>query len=164
MTNEIKTGEIIDKPKRHKPKQDHLSVKRRRGLVVKGIIEGKTPKEICEETGMSTKNPHSAVNQVLRHPETQILFSKVLEKQGVSDERLAQKISDLLDAQKIVLAQKDGIFTDERTIPDTDAQRKTVELATRLKGHLKNDDKIAGDVSIGLMSIVLNAVQINKEK
>lgn len=166
MLGEPIEGEIIDpKPKkqRKQPKRDNLSVKRRRGLVVKGVIEGKSPLEICRESGMSELNPTSAVNQVLRHPETQILFAKVMEKEGITDERLAQKIDVLLDAKKTIFAQKDGIFTDERTLDDLDQQRKTLELATRLKGHLKNDDGAKTDISVGLMSVVINAISMKKE-
>lgn len=166
--DDIIEAEVIEEPRKRAPKKlpkmDKMTVKRRRAIVVKGVLDNKSSKEICEEAGLNTKEPSRAVNQIMRHPETQILFTKVMERQGVSDDRIAQKISDLLDAKKVIYAQKDGIFTDEREVEDRECQRKTAELAARLKGHLKNDDRATTDISVGLMSVVINAIAVQEKK
>ena len=67
-----------------------------------------------------------------------------------------------MDAKKIEYFQKDGIVTDEREVEALETQRKTLELTTKLKGHLK--ERSEGDINIGLMQMVVQAVRNGEEK
>jgi hypothetical protein len=82
----------------------------------------------------------------------------ILAERGVSDEFLAQKIRDLLDAKTIQYFQKDGVVTDEREVEALETQRKTAELAAKLKGLLR--EQPGGDNTYaGLIAVVVQVMQ-----
>ena len=56
--------------------------------------------------------------------------------------------------------QKDGVVTDQREVEAIETQRKTLELLTKLKGHLQESKQ---DVSVeaGLLQMVVQVVQQN---
>ena len=84
-----------------------------------------------------------------------------MEEEGISDNFLAGKIRSLITAKETRYFQKDGIITDSREVDALETQRKTVELAAKLKGHLK--DQAQGDKNIGLMALVVAAVKAEAE-
>jgi len=149
-----------NQPKHHAPKTRILS-KLRRHKLIEACLDGKDLKSIAISTGLSPQTANSQASQILAEPKIQATFIRCMEQEGISDNFLAAKTKALLDAQKTEYAQKDGIFTDERIVPALETQRKTLELATKLKGHLK--EQSAGDINIGLMQMVVQAVKGDNE-
>ena len=143
-------------PKHHAPKTRMQSYVRRQTLV-KGLIQGKAISEIAPTLGLSPKSAHTQACQMLMEPKTQQAFVQILEESGLTDKFLADKIKSLVNAETKQYFQKDGIVTDERALPAWETQRKTVELACKLKGHLKERSEV--DVNIGLMSMVVHAMR-----
>lgn len=129
----------------------------RRKMVIKGLIEGKTIKEAAISAGYSPQSAGQQGHSIISHPDAKREFARVMEEAGISDDFLAQKIKDLLGAQETKYFQKDGIVTDQREVAALETQRKTAELATKLKGHLKDRSEV--DVNIGLMALVVAAVK-----
>ena len=84
-----------------------------------------------------------------------------MEEKGLTDNFLAAKVHSLVNAKQTLYFQKDGIVTDQREVEALETQRKTVELAAKLKGHLK--DQAQGDKNIGLMALVVAAVKAEAE-
>lgn len=148
-------------PKHHAPKTRILSKIRRRKLI-EACLDGKNLKEVAISTGLSPATAQSQASDILKRPEVRASFACILEQEGLSDNVLAKKIDSLLNAQNTQYFQKDGIVTDERVVPAHETQRKTLELATRLKGHLK--DQSSGDINIGLMQMVVQAVRASEEE
>ena len=84
----------------------------------------------------------------------------ILSQEGVSDEKLAKKIAELLDANSThyFSHEKDGeLEILEHQSPALETQRKTAELVAKLKGHLREQATV--DVRVGLMALVVQAVR-----
>lgn len=150
----------IEQPKHHAPKTRILS-KLRRHKLIEAALDGKPLKEVAISTGLSPKTAENQAIQILREPNVKKAFISILEEKGVTDIFLAEKTKALLDAKKTEYFQKDGIVTDEREVDALETQRKTLELATKLKGHLK--ERSEGDINIGLMQMVVQAVKGGEE-
>jgi hypothetical protein len=157
MKNEKSGKKVIGgvQPKHHAPKTRMQSYVRRQKLI-KGLIEGKAISEIAPTLNLSPKTARTQAHLMLREPNTQMSFIRILEESGLTDKFLADKIKSLVNAETKQYFQADGKVTDERTQPAWETQRKTVELATKLKGHLK--EKSESDINIGLMQVVVQAI------
>ena len=147
-------------PKHHAPKTRILS-KIRRNKLINAALDGKSLKDVAISTGLSPKTAEDQAIQILREPRVKAGFISIMEAEGLSDNFLAAKVRALLDAQNTQYFQRDGIVTDERVVPAHETQRKTAELVARLKGHLK--EKSTGDVNIGLMQMVVQAVRESED-
>ena len=65
------------------------------------------------------------------------LHSKIeewLEEVGLSDNQLKTKILSLLEAKETRFFQKDGLVTETRTVEALEVQRKTLDMALKMKG------------------------------
>jgi len=145
-----------EQPKKHAPKSRVVSRYRRR-KIIEAALDCKDLKPVAISLGLSPKSADSQIQNIMREPAVQQAFTRVMEAEGISDQFLAQKIRDLLDAQETKYFQKDGIVTDQREVAALETQRKTTELAAKLKGHLKDRSEV--DVNIGLMALVVAAVR-----
>ena len=163
MANPLESEQVlipiqpVQQPKKHHAPKDRASAALRRRLLVKGIMQGENLKDIGISTGLSPATAGSQVCDILKHPEAQASFVSCMEKAGLTDKFLAEKAHSLINAKKVEYFQKDGKVTDEREVPALETQRKTLELATKLKGHLKEQSQ--GDINIGLMQMVVQAVK-----
>lgn len=157
MKNEKSGKKIIEgvQPKHHAPKTRMQSYVRRQKRI-QGLIEGKAISEIAPTLGLSPKTARTQAHLMLHEPATQMSFIRILEESGLTDKFLADKIKCLINAETKQYFQKDGIVTDERELPAWETQRKTVELACKLRGHLK--EQAQGDINIGLMQMVVSAI------
>jgi len=149
-----------NQPKHHAPKTRILS-KLRRHKLIEACLDGKPLKSIAISTGLSPKTAENQAIQILREPNVLRSFISIMEAEGISDNFLARKAHSLLNAKKTEFFQKDGIVTDQREVEALETQRKTLELATKLKGHLKEQSQ--GDINIGLMQMVVQAVRSGEE-
>ena len=94
--------------------------------------------------GMSIKDASKLCNlneyycyQLLKKASVIKSFSELLEAQGITDLRLGNKISTLLEARKKVFT-KFGI----QEVDDNTTQFDTLKLTTQLKGHLVNKSQV----------------------
>ena len=131
----------------------------RRAKILQAAIEGKDIRKAAIETGLSPKSAGQQASQILNSPLAQRTLKMILAERGVTDEFLAQKIRDLMDAKQTLYFQKDGQVTDERQIEALETQRKTCELVAKLKGLLREQSQL--DINIGLMGLVVAAVRGN---
>jgi hypothetical protein len=95
---------------------------------------------------------------MLKQPETQKTFLRILDERGLGDDFLAKRLRDLSTARHHVFAQKDGIYTDKRIVPALETQRKTIDTILKLRGHL-HDNPAGGNIEIGLMQMVVQVVR-----
>jgi hypothetical protein len=143
--------------RKHAPKS-LLAAKVRRQRLVEALINGECLKDVAIQSGLSPKTASQQASDILKHPEAQATFLRILEEEGLTDEKLAAKLVSLLNAEHTVLAQHEGKFTDRKEIPAIETQRKTAELVARLKGHLK-ESSTGGNIEIGLMQMVVQVVR-----
>jgi len=150
-----------NQPKHHAPKTRILS-KLRRHKLIEACLDGKNLRDVAISTGLSPTSAAQQATKILQQPLSQHSFISIMEAEGISDNFLAAKVHSLINAKKTEYFQKDGKVTDEREIEALETQRKTLELATKLKGHLK--DQSQGDINIGLMQMVVQAVRSGEEE
>ena len=129
----------------------------RTGMIINALMDGKNLRDAAISAGYSPNSASQAACEALKHPETKQLFAQVMERAGISDDFLARKIKNLLDAKETKHFQRDGVVTETREVDALETQRKTTELATKLKGHLKDRSEV--DINIGLMAMVVAAVK-----
>lgn len=152
----IVTPEIMP-VKRHKASTSGFASEIRRNRLIQAAINGECLKDVAIEAGYSPKTASAQASQILKSPQAKATFDKILEERGITDNRLADKIDGLLEGTRPIWAQWKGEFTDSRDIPALETQRRTLEMVLKLKGHLK--DQTSVDINIGLMQMVVQAVQ-----
>ena len=147
------------KQPKHHARKDRVTTMMRRAKILQAAIEGKDIRKAAIETGLSPKSAGQQASQILNSPLAQRTLKMILAERGVTDECLAQKIRDLMDAKQTLYFQNDGQVTDERQIEALETQRKTCELVAKLKGLLREQSQL--DINIGLMGLVVAAVRGN---
>ncbi len=146
----------LEQPKHH-ARKDRLTALLRRAKIIQGAIDGKNLTKIAISTGLAPASAAQQASQILKEPSTQMTFISCMEQAGLTDNFLAAKVQNLINAKQIQYFQKDGMVTDEREVEALETQRKTLELATKLKGHLKDQSQV--DINIGIMAMVVSAVK-----
>lgn len=100
--------------------------------------------------------------EILRSPTMQFAFQAYLDKSGIDDSAIQSKLKELLEAKKIqncnivLKRDEDGKLKVQNTddfleVPDGHVQVKALELAVKLKGHLRDGNNInidTGDKTI----------------
>ena len=64
---------------------------------------------------------------------------QAMQNAGVTLDVVAGKLKSQLDASDTQLAAKDGIFTDERNVPNHSARNKAVEMAAKILGMFPDE-------------------------
>lgn len=88
-----------------------------------------------------------------------VKIADVLERQGLTDEILTKKLSELLDASKDIYAFS-GLDTQEKGVsvklgsPEWSARAKGLELALKLKDHLKERVEHSGEIKGTAVQII----------
>lgn len=146
-----------NQPKKHAPKS-RIQVALRRKKIIKACLDGKSFRQAGIDAGLSPKTVDSQVSEIMKSPEARESFVRILRERGLDDNFLAEKLKALTNAHTSTYAQLDGSFTDERSQPAWETQRKTVELICKLGGYLQ-PDKSGDDINIGLMQVVVQTLQ-----
>ena len=132
-------------------------LKKRAKKFTQALLAGESETQALVTAGYSYNTAKSRDCTLLTDPRHLKPFISILTDAGVTDKFLAEKTRSLLDAKKTEFFQRDGKVTDQREVDALETQRKTLELATKLKGHLKEQSQ--GDINIGLMQMVVQAVR-----
>ena len=123
----------------------------RRKKIIRAIIEGKTLKEAGIIGGFKPENADDQVRQTLRNPTILNALAAAMEKDGISDAYLAQKLRELIEGTKVIsanvfapgsttdLADAGGMTRDFVEVPDNVALGKGLEIACKIKGHFAPD-------------------------
>ena len=132
-------------PRKQAPK-GKLAVKMRRKKIIAALVEGKTLKEAGIIGGLSPKTAATQVCATLQNPTIQNALVNAMEKHGVSDDYIAQKLRALLDGTKVIaanvfvpgsvtdLADAGSMTKDFVEVPDNVALARGIEIACKLKG------------------------------
>jgi hypothetical protein len=130
----------------------------RRRILIEAAMNGTPLRDAAVACGLSSKTASEQASNIMRQPETQREFHRILAERGITDDFLAEKGYGLLTAKHTIFAQKDGIYTDSRDVEALETQRKTWETTLKLMGHLK-DNPAGGSIEIGLMQMVVQVVR-----
>ncbi len=75
-------------------------------------------------------------------------ISEWLDEQGLSENALKTKLLNLMNAKETKFFQKDGIVTDKRDVEAIETQRRTLDMAMKVKGLYEKDNLQKGEVRI----------------
>lgn len=117
-------------------------------------------KKIYLETGNATEAAMQAYNctresaAVIGHENLRKLnFADLMEEAGITDKRLIEKVSEGMEAQKVISSyggkNADASTTDFIEVPDHAVQHKYVETALKLKG--KGQANTTNNVQVNIM-------------
>lgn len=120
-------------------KSDKASPSPRQRKYVKGVLAGKSGAQAAREAGYAEGTAHRATVQIEGKPAVQALFRDLLERAGVTDELLAQRLREGLDAKETKFFQHDGKVTAKRNLVAFSERRATVELICKIKQHVPKD-------------------------
>jgi hypothetical protein len=139
------TGGKGNQPKKQASK-NRAVVKMRRKKIIKAMLEGKTHQEAGIIAGFKPENAGSQVQQTLGKPAMQSALQIAMEKAGVNDELISERLHTLIHGKKVISATviqgpgsadlKDaGSMTkDFIEVDDNQAIAKGIEIACKIKG------------------------------
>ena len=126
-----------------KPKQKQLGktkreLKARAMMIIKAIVEdGASEREALKSAGYSDTSIITGKAGILKNPVMQRTFAQCLEAAGVTDDVLSEKIRGLINAKEVKHFAYQGKVEDTRKVDALGIQAQAVELACKLKGHIK---------------------------
>jgi hypothetical protein len=101
---------------------------------IKHILEGDSVSKAMRKAGYAkatSRNPD--------HLTKSIAFTEVMEKVGISDKKLAQKLNEGLDATKTIVmgTKSEESFVDVQ--PDFLTRHRYLETTLKIKGHMRDN-------------------------
>ena len=81
-------------------------------------------------------------------------ISKWLDEVGLSENRLKLKLNSLMEAKETKFFQKDGMITDQVDVEAIETQRRTLDMAFKIKGLYEKHNR--------QQSVIINPPAINK--
>jgi hypothetical protein len=111
-----------------------------------GLLEGKTQREAALDAvppgALTEGSADSWANRTLGSARFQDEFTKLLDRAGLSDERLAQVHAENLGATKVVATvQRKGKITDIVEHPDHQVRQRAVADGWRLRGRMQGNQE-----------------------
>jgi hypothetical protein len=154
----IKCGR--DKPvsEYHKAKQNGGSmvekIAPRKKKLIKGISEGKTQRQAAIDAGYSPKTADSQASQILKEPKVIATIQDMMDKAGLSNEKLLEKHVELLNATKTISCvsgkEAGSGSVDFVDVPDYQTQFKALEASYKLKGAFVEKKEVTFPAGLGL--------------
>jgi hypothetical protein len=127
-------------------KQKHISktkqsVKHRAKIIAREMINGATAAEALITAGYSKTN---ATTTILNNPIVKQTFNDLLDKAGLSDDVLAERIRFMAnDAKETKYFADKGIVTDQREVEALSIQADMLKFAAKVKGHVIDKQQTA---------------------
>jgi hypothetical protein len=131
--------------------QRSLSVRQRRFVV--GLAEGKSQTQAARDAGAPPKSAHVWASQAIRDPKVQESFAELLDRKGLSDERLAEIHAENLAATKVIAVGRNmqGDITAIVERPDFGVRQRAVKDAWMLRGRIgSNEPEGAGGPTVNI--------------
>lgn len=101
---------------------------------VRGVVMGKSKTQAALAAGYAFPTAKTAV-QSIEKPYVKEAIERALDKAGITEERIAQKINEGLEAKRTVGFGDDNVIE----APDYQVQHKYLETAIKLKGLDKSE-------------------------
>jgi phage terminase small subunit len=106
----------------------------------------KSQQEAAIRAGYSKRSAHSIATEILRKPAIQETYCAILEKAGLSDEYIAGKHKEIVDATKPVSLMHADDPTRQTTIdiPDHMSRAKGIDMYYKVRGKYVEKKEITG--------------------
>lgn len=138
--------------------------RKRKLKFISEVIAGKTLTESAIAAGYNPKNAQSQASQLLMQANSKESFATILGRSGITEQKLSDRISALLDAEQSHFFNNGDSDIIERKSPAHETRRKTIELALKLLGHLKPDSAAPTVINnAGLMQVVISQLSQQKD-
>ena len=151
MTDNGTTKEKPAKPRggvqpKTQASKSKIAVKMRRKKIIKAILDGKTQQEAGIIGGFKPENAGSQVAKTLQNPLIMNALVSAMEKRGISDDCIAERLHALLYGTKVIsanifapgsgtdLADAGSMTKDFVEVADNVAIGKGLEIACKIKG------------------------------
>jgi hypothetical protein len=138
------------KKKRARRGKAVAALKPRKAKVLAGILDGKSPRRAALEAGYSEHMADNANAKILT-PDFRRTLVNEMERQGITDELLVERIKEGISSERVELAKYEGRISDERVYPDMEQRGRYVDRALELKGYIKRDP--AAQVNMPIMLV-----------
>lgn len=111
----------------------------------KALAEGKSNRQAAMDAALpatlSESGADSYANRTLQNGQFRETFEKMLDRKGLSEERIAEVHAENLEATKVVAtATKEGKITDVLERPDYATRQRAVQTAYRVRGRDQPDE------------------------
>jgi len=124
------------KPLKKQLGKTKADLKHRARKIVAGILKGQTEVEAIKSAGYSEGYAITGKKDILNNPEIKKTFAQILEKAGLTDDYLAERIKQLSEAKETKFFQEKGIVTEIREVEALGIQSEMIQFGAKLKGHL----------------------------
>ena len=101
---------------------------------IAGLVAGKSKRQAAKAAGYSDTVASHPGRKLDNQPAVQALFVELLEQAGVSDELLAQRIYEGLNATRV---SRETMHAKREVRPDFEERRKMVQFVVTLKGYVQ---------------------------
>jgi transposase len=121
------------------------SPKTRQRRFAKGLVEGKSSRQAAMDAALPAKLSHSGAdsyaNRTLKDTKFRGTFEQMLDRKGLSEDRIAEIHAENLEATKVVAtATKEGQITDVLERPDYATRQRAVQSGWRIRGRDRTDE------------------------
>lgn len=150
-------------------KERKLSLRERR--LIKNLMNPaiKTKREAGIKAGYKKNAVSVTVSDKLNKPNFMSALHIALEKAGLTDNKLADKFKELLEAKKVIsanvinssgdgLKDANSMTKDFIDVPDNDIQLRTATVISKLKGHFM---KVESGLNLEINDKKIQNIQIN---
>ena len=107
-----------------------LTVKQK--ILIKNLVEGKSLRESSKIAGLN----ECYACDLLKQPKIKEAFTECLERAGLTDQAIADKILALINAKKTMFFSHQGKVVDKREVAALDIQADMTKFVTKIKGHV----------------------------
>lgn len=136
------TEEVQRPPSTKKPKP--LNIRERR--FIRGIAEGLIPREAARKAGYTEMTCRRMGSEKLKDPRFINKIAIIMERHGVTDEKLVRKLDEGLDSTKVIsaniiaqngegMSDAHGTTKDFVEVPDYATRHKYLDTALKLGNH-----------------------------
>jgi Zn-dependent metalloprotease len=113
--------------------------KKRAVIIAKEMLKGAPACDALITAGYSKKTP---VTQILNQNIVKQTFNNILEKTGLTDDAIADKLKQLFNAKTTKFFADKGVVTDQREVEDNTIQLDTTKTLLKVKGHITDKTSI----------------------
>ena len=107
-----------------------LTVKQK--ILIKCLVEGKSLRKSSKIAGLN----ECYACDLLKQPKIKEAFTECLERAGLTDQAIADKILALINAKKTMFFSHQGKVVDKREVEALDIQADMTKFVTKIKGHV----------------------------
>jgi len=139
MTETIKPPKLLTKAEKKKQKQlgkSKSDLRKRARITAQEMINGADASAALITAGYTKETAIHHTETILTNPTFQKTFKEILEKAGITDEFIAEKIRSLADAKETKFFAHKGEIRDQRDVEALDIQADMVKFAAKVKGHV----------------------------